>query len=293
MIQLLTITAMMISSILSTTGLNFDDLTVTQQGDDVLISSVDGNSILLLDTDAANIDAGALNVTASGRNWIDGTAENDTLLGTMEDETLSGNGGSDVFRFDSNWGSDVIDDFDPDNDRLDFSGSGADLYDLAVNSYQSGDDIIVADGSGNSVTLKNLSLDDVELASLFSAPPGVFNDQLEVDSPSGVSQTSVIRNNIPEVTALSNGGYAVTWTNEPVALGPKEIFTRVFDADGEAVTDAFQVSREGGYSQNYEAFSLPGGGYAITWYDIWSDVDLSRNHLSIYDNNGNGGCGER
>ncbi|WP_298864807.1 CAP domain-containing protein [uncultured Sulfitobacter sp.] len=83
-----------------------------------------------------------------GNNVIDGGRGNDVLQGYR---------GIDTFVFDDNFGNDRILDFANGTERLDFSKHSAvtQLSDLTIST--SGSSAVVADGSGNSVTLNNMA----------------------------------------------------------------------------------------------------------------------------------------
>lgn len=104
---------------------------------------------------------------SSGNDRLVGGDGNDSLDGGTGDDKLVGKSGSDVFIFSS--GDDVITDFDISeaNERIDLSSaSGISSYsDLVANHMsQSGDDVLIEDAIGNS-----LSIRDVDLAELGSS----------------------------------------------------------------------------------------------------------------------------
>lgn len=68
-----------------------------------------------------------LGITLGGNefsNTIQGAAGDDTIFGGGGDDRLIGRGGTDTFQFFSNWGVDVIVDFDDGIDMIDMSNSG-------------------------------------------------------------------------------------------------------------------------------------------------------------------------
>jgi Ca2+-binding RTX toxin-like protein len=87
------------------------------EGDDIVDLTSD-NFVL---TNGVTINGEAGNDTLWGSNGddtIDGGAGNDTLFGGAGSDTLTGGTGSDVFQFTATAGSDVITDFDTNNDAI-------------------------------------------------------------------------------------------------------------------------------------------------------------------------------
>ena len=73
----------------------------------------------------------------------------------------------------------------------------------------------------------------------------------------------------PQITALADGGFAVTWASRDL-FGNDEIRGRVFAADGTPVNGSdFLVSTANHYDQEYnpQITALADGGFAVTWWD--------------------------
>lgn len=70
----------------------------------------------------------------------------------------------------------------------------------------------------------------------------------------------------PSVTGLANGGYLVTW-GSPLSSGPTySIHARIYDAQGVASGEAFQVGAPAGWSSTYaDATTLSDGSVVIAW----------------------------
>ncbi|SEP09565.1 type I secretion C-terminal target domain (VC_A0849 subclass), partial [Salinihabitans flavidus] len=115
----------------------------------------------------------------SGDNLLNGAWGDDTLIGGEGDDTfrddygddlMIGGAGSDTFVFRGNFGQDTISDFDGsgDGDVIDLRALSdivnfSDL--ISDHANQIGHDLVIEDGSGNTVTLtginaSNLSADD-------------------------------------------------------------------------------------------------------------------------------------
>jgi len=90
----------------------------------------------------------------------------DTITGGAGNDTLEGNFNADTFIFADGFGNDIITDYNANNnfERIDLSGVSAitDFTDLATNHMvQSGSDVVISDGNGNSITLQGVNLGDL------------------------------------------------------------------------------------------------------------------------------------
>jgi hypothetical protein len=103
--------------------------------------------------------------SAGAGSAILGTNGADTLKSTAGNDALSGNGGRDTFVFAPNFGKDVIHDFQEagrSHDVMQFSKSVFDSFaDVLSHASQTGHDVVINAGGGNTLTLK-----DTKLASL-------------------------------------------------------------------------------------------------------------------------------
>ncbi len=91
-----------------------------------------------------------------------GTNGGDVLKGTSGHDLFKGNGGQDTFVFASNFGADVIKNFDAtgrNHDVVQFSKSVFDSFaDVLAHAAQSGHDVVIDAGGGNTLTLKDTKL---------------------------------------------------------------------------------------------------------------------------------------
>lgn len=91
-----------------------------------------------------------------------GTNGNNVLKGTSGSDLFQGNGGHDTFVFTSNFGADVIKDFSAtgrNHDVVQFSKSVFDSFaDVLAHAAQSGHDVVIDAGGGNTLTLKDTKL---------------------------------------------------------------------------------------------------------------------------------------
>lgn len=75
---------------------------------------------------------------------------------------------------------------------------------------------------------------------------------------------------LPEVVALSDGGYVVLWLARPAAASPLELQAQRFDGTGAALGDTLHIDAPEGYvagpSQKPPAVAaLADGGFAVSW----------------------------
>ncbi|WP_072794296.1 M10 family metallopeptidase C-terminal domain-containing protein [Cognatishimia maritima] len=130
-------------------------------GDNDTVSGGDGN-------DAVHGDLGNDEVNGeSGNDVLTGGGGNDTLTGGSGNDTMAGGAGSDTFVFADDHGVDRILGFDAGSsqERIDFIEISAitGLSDLLSNhAVQSGSDVVIDTGSGNSITLAGISLSDLD-----------------------------------------------------------------------------------------------------------------------------------
>ena len=107
-------------------------------------------------------------------------------------------------------------------------------------------------------------------------------------TPAGVKVGGEIRANQftsfnqhrPAVAALANGNFVVTWVSEAQSGENRvDIFARLFDASGNALTDEFLVNTASRICANPAVSGLPDGGFTL----VWSQRDAPReNGLDIY-----------
>ena len=100
----------------------------------------------------------------SGDDILDGGTGDDTLAGGEGDDDLQGGAGADLFVFQPDDGDDTIGDFDPAEDRLEFSGLTWD--DLSFATADDGSTVISYGQPASTVTLDGVTLTPDQLREL-------------------------------------------------------------------------------------------------------------------------------
>jgi methionine-rich copper-binding protein CopC len=117
----------------------------------------------------------------------------------------------------------------------------------------------------------------------FSAGGSKVGTMVQLDAP---DNTSIDRDQYPRITALGDGGYAVTW----MGLGNSgwDVYVQKFNASGVAVGDIVQLGASGGATDYYPQVTAAGadGEYMVTWYGYASGI--SGYHLFVQKFNADG-----
>ena len=139
-----------------------DDL--MRGGDDVdILFGGGGNDVIFGGTQSDELSG------ETGNDYLDGRGGFDILAGGAGDDTLIGGFNADTFVFEDGFGNDTIEDFSATNDfeKIDLSAVSeiADLSDLIDNHMsQVGLDVVIDDGLGNTITLLNVTLSNLDSA---------------------------------------------------------------------------------------------------------------------------------
>lgn len=130
------------------------------KGDDTIIGGDDSDSLI-------GGSGSDLILGGSGQDVIFGGDGSDTIRGGENDDTITGGKGTDYFYFDNSSSKDVILDFKAGVDYVVFvsdAGSsiqpGSDI--LGDFAQVVGDDVVIKQSSGNSITLKDVDLGDLD-----------------------------------------------------------------------------------------------------------------------------------
>lgn len=109
----------------------------------------------------------------AGNDRLYGAEGDDVLIGGVGNDTLIGGLGNDIFVIDKFSGSDVIVDFNNDtgyHDTIQFSSElFAHTDDLRAHTTQAGNDVLIALGSSDYLTVANSSIDEVLAGSVIAA----------------------------------------------------------------------------------------------------------------------------
>lgn len=98
------------------------------------------------------------NLLGSNHNdRLNGSDGNNRIEGGHGDDILQGYGGVDIFVFDDNFANDTILDFANGSEQLDFSTHSGVTQTSDLTLKQSGNDMVVSDNFGNSITLANMA----------------------------------------------------------------------------------------------------------------------------------------
>ena len=122
------------------------------------------------------------------------------------------------------------------------------------------------------------SVDDV-MAQVFSATGTMVGQQIRVNT-TGKDATFSTQNE-EQVVGLSNGGFAVVWTDLNGDASGRGVKTQVFNALGERVGGELLVNTTTQADQLHpQVTALKGGGFVVAW-DDWSDgIDVGAQMIS-------------
>jgi VCBS repeat-containing protein len=138
-------------------GLKTETLIVTvHERGQTYIRGTDGANSLIGGNGSDVLDGGNGNDILFGGNGAD------ALLGGRGDDIMTGGAGSDTFVFNANFGRDTITDFNKGLDALQFDKNVfADFASVLASATQSGNDVIIQAGGGNTITLQNFLLSNL------------------------------------------------------------------------------------------------------------------------------------
>ena len=86
----------------------------------------------------------------------------------------------------------------------------------------------------------------------------------------------------PDITALDNGGYVITWRSEEGEILKSDIYAKVFNSNGVAQTNEFKVNT---YTEHYQSApsiaTLSNGDFIITWHS-YMQTGVTNSGYEIY-----------
>jgi hypothetical protein len=110
-----------------------------------------------------------------------------------------------------------------------------------------------------------------------------FNaSDVAVGSETRVNSHTVDDQSIPEVTALVDGGYIITWVSASQNGSVWDIYAQRFDGSGAAVGSELRVNTTTSGFQTAPAVSgLANGGYVVTWQSAGQEAAARASTLSV------------
>jgi hypothetical protein len=100
-----------------------------------------------------------------------------------------------------------------------------------------------------------------------------------------VNTETASQQDMPNIAALTNGGFAVTWTDFSGTLGDNigtSIKAQIFSAAGVEIGTEFLVNTETASDQSLPTITgLANGGFVVTWSDENENGSLGDNDVSI------------
>ena len=157
-------------------GTGNDTYVVDNTGDKVIENSNEGTDTILSSvtyTLPANVEnmtlTGTARINGTGNgldNVISGNNGNNILTGLGGNDTITGKGGSDTFVFGSNFGKDIITDFQAtgsSHDVLQFSHNNfSNFAAVLAHAAQVGSDVVITVDAADTVTLQNVHLSSLQ-----------------------------------------------------------------------------------------------------------------------------------
>ena len=161
--------------------------------------------------------------------------------------------------------------------------------DVLVNTYMNSQQInpvVAALSDGNAVIAWSSYDQDGSLQGIFSQRFSASGEKLGNEFQ--VNQTTRLNQRSPSVTALSSGGFVISWISEKLRgtvhntdeagrpTGPTggadvydvDVFARIYDGNGTALGDEFKVNSRANPCANPTLSGLDDGGFAVAWSEL-------------------------
>ncbi|MBU6462110.1 MAG: VCBS domain-containing protein [Bradyrhizobium sp.] len=225
----------------------------------------------------------ALTITlvGNGASVVNGTAQNDTFTDVGGGVTISGNGGHDVYNFNAHFGSATISDFDVGNDVIDISSmsfaSVTALLNSTVASGANGANTLIADSTGDTITLDNVSVAQLK------AHPGDFQftiaDGGTFEAGGSTSENVVFEGSTGKLTIdtpSSFSGVISGFTGDGTPAGSDQIDLKGIDHNSSSFTESFNAAND--------SLFVSDGAHSTTLY--FNGVYQAQNFSFTTDNNG-------
>ncbi len=142
-----------------------------------------------------------------------------------------------------------------------------------VNSHTTADQgepsVAALSGGGFVITWQSAGQDGDGLgvfAQRFAADGSTLGEEFQINTSTADGQS------LPAVTALSGGGFVITWQSEGQDGDGLGIYGQRFAADGSPDGSEFQVSTYTSSTQGSPSVAaLSDGGFVVTWMSAWQD----------------------
>jgi Ca2+-binding RTX toxin-like protein len=251
-------------------------------------------------------------IGGTGNDTLSGGAGNDTLNGGAGNDVIDGGAGDDILAYggvssgyslnlvngnlvvtdtDSSNGSDGTDTLIGNYESVGFSG-GAELLhasgDFRVNTtttnYLVNPSIAALAGGGFVVTWQDPAQDGSSnsiYAQRYSATGAALGGEFRVNT------TTLNDQSMPAITALTGGGFVVTWQDNVLDGSGYGVYAQRYNATGVAQGSEFRVNTT---TENYQdtpaIAALTGGGFVVTWQSYSQDGSGYGVYAQRYDSNG-------
>ena len=141
--------------------------------------------------------------------------------------------------------------------------AGQNLLDGTFNkSFQVGGGTMAMDSLSSSIN-------DASIDGLVPIQPERVGNEFQVAATSASDQEN------PEVIYLKNGNILVSWTSDAVDV-QGDVYGRIFDGDGNALSNDFLISDEWGHvHEDAEIIATADGGFLAIWTSFTAKYDLN------------------
>jgi Ca2+-binding RTX toxin-like protein len=91
----------------------------------------------------------------------------------------------------------------------------------------------------------------------------------------------------PDGTALANGNFVISWTDQSDSNTPGDVKARIFDPNGVPLTGDFHLATDrSGFESTPELTALTGGGFAAVWQGYNSVAQRHEARVQVFDASG-------
>ena len=101
-----------------------------------------------------------------------------------------------------------------------------------------------------------------------------------------VDSSTALNTNSSSVAGLTGGNFVVAWEQQPTAGGDTEVFYRIHNSSGTAVTGATLIDTAGSINVDIQVVALQDGGFAVAYVDNGWALSGTEITLRIYNADG-------